>query len=256
VGSVEEINLISSNQNKLLVCVNIKEDIIIPKNSTLRISNQDLIGTKSIKLIFGNDLVPAVNKDTLLSSVEGSLQEEVNAQILPFKRKAEELIVSIDSVMMIITAVLNEDVRDNLSSSINSLDKTFATMLSTMTKVDDIVEYNNQRISNIIENLESILSNIEGNNKEVENILNNLSIISDSIAGSNITTAINNFSLIFEQIDQKKGNLGLFINDDQMYKNLEKSTRELANLIKDIKEHPKRYLNFSLIRRNTSSKKD
>ena len=44
--------------------------------------------------------------------IEGTLQDEVNAQILPLKNKAEELIGSIDSIMMIVTAVLNKDTRD------------------------------------------------------------------------------------------------------------------------------------------------
>ena len=34
-------------------------------------------------------------------------------KILPLKNKAEELIGSIDSVMMIVTAVLNKDAREN-----------------------------------------------------------------------------------------------------------------------------------------------
>ena len=44
-----------------------------------------------------------------MSSIESSLQEEVNAQILPLKMKTEELIGSIDSVMTVITSVLNKD---------------------------------------------------------------------------------------------------------------------------------------------------
>ena len=35
--------------------------------------------------------------------------------------------------------------------------------------------------------------------------------------------------------------------DDKIYKNLEKSTRELADLLQDIKVNPSRYVNFSII---------
>ena len=35
--------------------------------------------------------------------------------------------------------------------------------------------------------------------------------------------------------------------DDKIYKNLEKSTRELADLLEDIKVNPSRYVNFSII---------
>ena len=84
------------------------------------------MGAKSISLIIGDATTFLNVGDTLVSSIEGSLQDEVNAQILPLKNKAEELIGSMDSVMMIITAVLNKDARNNLSNSLKSLNKTFA----------------------------------------------------------------------------------------------------------------------------------
>ena len=37
------------------------------------------------------------------------------------------------------------------------------------------------------------------------------------------------------------------MNDEKLYDNFEKSTSELAELIEDIKNNPKRYVNFSLL---------
>lgn len=255
VGSVTDIQLLNGTHN-LFVSISIEEEISIPKRSILKIVNQDLMGTKGVKLIFSEDNKLVVSGDTLVASIEGSLQEEVNAQILPFKRKAEELIVSIDSVMMIITAVLNKDARRDLSNSIESLGETFELMSSSMKKVDQIIEDNDERISNIIYNLEKISTNIEHSNTDVQRILTNLVSISDSLSSANITTVINNFNQLMQQINSDKGNIGLFINDDQIYYNLEKSTKELANLIQDIKDNPRRYINFSILKRSSSSSKE
>ena len=255
VGSVTNIQLLNGTHN-LFVSISIEEEISIPKRSILKIVNQDLMGTKGMKLIFSEDNKLVVSGDTLVASIEGSLQEEVNAQILPFKRKAEELIVSIDSVMMIITAVLNQDARRDLSNSIESLGETFELMSSSMKKVDQIIEDNDERISNIIYNLEKISTNIEHSNTDVQRILTNLVSISDSLSSANITTVINNFNQLMQQINSDKGNIGLFINDDQIYYNLEKSTKELASLIQDIKDNPRRYINFSILKRSSSSSKE
>ena len=35
--------------------------------------------------------------------------------------------------------------------------------------------------------------------------------------------------------------------DDKIHRNLEDSTKELAELIEDIKKHPDRYMNFSIL---------
>ena len=50
-----------------------------------------------------------------------------------------------------------------------------------------------------------------------------------------------------QKINSGKGSLGRFLEDDELYSNLEKSTKELAELIEDIKNNPSRYVNFSLI---------
>tara|TARA_Y100001933_G_scaffold204163_1_gene206395 strand:+ start:3242 stop:4177 length:936 start_codon:yes stop_codon:yes gene_type:complete len=252
VGSVTNIDMLTTNNN-LLVTVNIEKELIIPKESILKIVNQDLMGTKGVNLIFSSNSDNANSGDTLNSSLESSLQEEVNAQILPFKKKAEELIVSIDSVMMIVTAVLNKDARKDLSKSIESLGETFSLMSSSMKKVDGIIDVNEEKISNIIFNMESILSNIEESNSSINSILSNMSLISDSLSNSNLTSLVNNFNTLMTQINSKEGSAGLLVNDDKLYTNLEKTTKELSELIKDIKDNPKRYINFSLIKRSNNN---
>tara|TARA_B100000123_G_scaffold225336_1_gene174088 strand:+ start:310 stop:1248 length:939 start_codon:yes stop_codon:yes gene_type:complete len=253
VGSVTDIDMLTESNNNLLITINIEKDLVVPKKSILKIVNQDLMGTKGVNLIFSSNSDYASSGDTLSSSLESSLQEEVNAQILPFKRKAEELIVSIDSVMMIVTAVLNKDARNDLSKSIESLGETFSLMSSSMKKVDGIIDANEEKISNIIFNMESILGNIEESNSSVNSILSNMSSISDSLSNSNLTSLVNNFNTLMTQINSKEGSAGLLLNDDKLYNNLEKTTKELSELIKDIKDNPKRYINFSLIKRSNNN---
>jgi len=247
VGMVSNLELLVEDNQNLLVTVSIVQDFNIPSNSVCRIVNQDLMGTKGVSLILGDNQVYANIGDTLLSSIEGSLQDEVNAQILPLKQKAEELIGSVDSVMMIVTAVLNKDTRETLRNSLSSLDKTFALMSRTMIKVDSLVLVNDELLSKIISNLESITSNLEEGNGEIKTILTNFASISDSLAKSNISSTLQNINSITTKINQGEGSIGLLMKDDKLYKNFEQSTKELAELLEDIKKNPSRYVNFSII---------
>ena len=240
VGMVSSVALLSDESKKILVEINIDKDFNIPLNSVCKIVNQDLMGSKSVNLILGNDTVFAKVGDTLMSNLEGSLQDEVSAQILPLKIKTEELIGSIDSVMTIITAVLNKDARNNLSNSLQSLDQTFDIMRQSMVKVDHIVDHNDEKIS-------SIIMNLEANNQKITNILNNFSDISDHIVKSNIHNVLTSLGETSKKINDSKGSLGMLINDPDLYLNLEKSSKELDALITDIKENPKRYVSFSII---------
>jgi phospholipid/cholesterol/gamma-HCH transport system substrate-binding protein len=206
------------------------------------------MGTKAVELILGDNKIKAKDGDTLISSVQSSLQDEVNKQILPLKIKTEDLIGSIDSVMKIITAVLNKDTRNNLSNSLNSLDLTFNLMSETMFKVNGIIDENDERIT-------SIFKNLEKSNHNITSILSNLSNLSNDLANSNIKQIITDLNAISQKINSSEGSLGLLINNKDIYHNLEKSTKALEDLIDDIKNNPKRYVSFSIIGSNSHLKK-
>ncbi len=247
VGMVSNIDLLIENNQNLLVTISVEKEFDMAINTVCKIVNQDLMGTKGIALLLGNATELIAVGDTLLSGIEGTLQDEVNAQILPLKNKAEALIGSVDSVMMIVTAVLNKDTRESLRNSLQSLDKTFLLMSETMIKVDSMVDLNDERISKVVQNLESISSNLESSNGEIKTILTNFATLSDSLVKADIAVTLKNVSEITAKINNGEGSIGLLMKDDKIYANFEKSTRELAELLEDIKKHPSRYVNFSII---------
>ena len=245
VGIVSNISL--QSDNSLLVSVKINEDFDVPANSILRISNQDLMGTKGISVILGNSDLLAKNNDTLIAEIENSLQDEVNKQILPLKNKAEGLISSVDSLMVIFTSVLNTDARKNLASSFKNLDETFILMSESMKELNKLVVTNEKNISNSIKNFESITGNISDNNESIENILKKMSSISDSVSSKDIGDIIKNLNNITNKISVGQGNLGLLNSDDQLYRNIEKTTNDISILVEEIKKDPKKYFNFSVL---------
>lgn len=247
VGMVSNIDLLIENNQNLLVTISVEKEFDMAINTVCKIVNQDLMGTKGIALLLGNATELIAVGDTLLSGIEGTLQDEVNAQILPLKNKAEALIGSVDSVMMIVTAVLNKDTRESLRNSLQSLDKTFSLMSETMIKVDSMIDLNDERISKVVQNLESISSNLESSNGEIKTILTNFATLSDSLVKADIAVTLKNVSEITAKINNGEGSIGLLMKDDKIYANFEKSTRELAELLEDIKKHPSRYVNFSII---------
>ena len=245
VGIVSNISL--QSDNSLLVSVKINEDFDVPVNSILKISNQDLMGTKGISVILGNSDLLAENNDTLIAEIENSLQDEVNKQILPLKNKAEGLISSVDSLMVIFTSVLNTDARKNLASSFKNLDETFILMSESMKELNKLVVTNEKNISNSIKNFESITGNISDNNESIENILKKMSSISDSVSSKDIGDIIKNLNNITKKISVGQGNLGLLNSDDQLYRNIEKTTNDISILVEEIKKDPKKYFNFSVL---------
>ena len=247
VGSISSIKFDVERKNQLMVNLNIEDNIDIPINTIAKIVSVDLMGTKGVSLELGDSKDFVSNGYELSTSIESSLQEEVNAQILPLKMKTEELIGSIDSVMTVITAVLNKDARESLSKSLISLDQTFSTLSQTMIEVDKIITENKDNINKTFTNFALVTENLNKSNDEVKNILNNFSSISDSLVKADISSTINKFDNILNSINQGEGSLAKIIKDKSLYKNLENLTKELEELISDLKLNPERYVNFSII---------
>lgn len=254
VGTVTDIYFHPQDMNKIIVKFTINDGLRIPNNTIARIYNADIMGTKALQLVLGDNSIFCLSGDTLPSEVENGLKDEVNKQVLPLKNKAEDLISSIDSVMTVITTVLDKDARNSLTNSLLSLNRTFNTMELAMIKLDSVIYKNDVRVSNILLNVESITTNLHNNNELISNALVNIESLTDSLAKSQIKSTINNvdsalyvFNKILTKIDNGDGSIGMLLNDKDLYENLENSSKELELLIADMKSRPKRYVSFSLI---------
>jgi len=254
VGKVTDVFFHPDNSGKIIVKFEMYEEFVIPKNSVANIYNADLMGTKAIQLQIGNSPIYASSGDTLFSSIEGDLKDEVNKQVLPLKNKAEDLISSIDSVMTVITTVLDKDARASLTNSLLSLNRTFTTMELAMVKLDSMIYYNDTRVTNILKNVESITTNLHNNNESLGNVIKNFESISDSLAKSqirstinNLDASLNNFNDVITKINNGDGSIGLLINDKELYNNLSSASSQLDQLLIDMKKRPKRYVSFSLL---------
>ena len=87
VGKVTDVFFHPDNSGKIIVKYVMHEKFAIPKNTIANIYNSDLMGTKAIQLNIGNSAIYASSGDTLFSSIEGDLKDEVNKQVLPLKIK-------------------------------------------------------------------------------------------------------------------------------------------------------------------------
>lgn len=253
IGVVKELYFIPNDTNgRIIAILSLNQDFKIPDNS-IAVIESDLLGTASVHIKLGKSGTHYNYGDTLLSSVSSSLQEEVSLQMLPVKAKAENLMLSMDSLLESIRLVFNETTRENLSKSFEGIKHTIQNLENTSFSIDTLVVGQKKRLERIIGNIESISNNIKNSNEKFTNIISNFSNISDSLVKSNIVKTIANANTSLEyvadimgKIDKGEGSLGLLINNDSLYRNLESATKELDALILDIKLHPSRYIRVSV----------
>ena len=260
IGQVSKISIMADN--RILVTFMLTEEVKIPKKSTARIFSSDLLGTKAVTIVHNMKSTEYIQSgDTLLSDSELDLKGAVSAEILPLKLKAENLISSIDSVMTVVTQVLNANVRQSLILTFENLKSTIASLNHTAYNLDTLVGSQKPRIAGILDKVHSIVGNLEANNQKITNILNNFSDISDTLAKANIKQAIENAnSALFQanqlltSINSGQGTLGKLVKNDSLYNKLDKAAEDLDKLFKDLRINPERYVHLSIFGRKDRKK--
>ncbi|KIO74516.1 ABC transporter permease [Pedobacter lusitanus] len=247
IGRVDK--LVLQPNGTILATLKIKGKYDIPKTSIARLESTDLLGSKAIVMSLGTGKDYAQDGDTLNSNVEKGLMETVQ----PVQKKAELIIGKMDSILTSVNSILNPDFQKNVNKSFNSIAATLTSLEGTSKKVDGLVGSESKRIAAILANAESISGNLKNNNEKINAILSNINKITDQVAAANFKQTIDNANKavsdlqgIVSKVNEGKGSLGLLINDTKMYDNLNNASKNLDNLLIDLKANPKRYVHFSV----------
>jgi phospholipid/cholesterol/gamma-HCH transport system substrate-binding protein len=247
IGRVSKMKL--QPDGRTIVELKVDDQYKVPSNTLAKLVSTDLLGGKAIVFEYGNSNTYAEDRDTLHANIQGSLAESLQ----PIQTKAENLITKLDSSLAAINRILNPNFQKNVDRSFLSIANSLQTLESTTKKVDALVAAQTVHIDGILSNTEGLSANLKKSSGHLTGITSNFEKVSNDIAAANIKQTLDNankamtdLQATINKINSTKGTLGLLINDDKMYKNLNDASANLNNLFIDIKAHPKSYVSFSV----------
>ncbi len=239
VGKVSAITL-ENKTGKLLVEIQVKTDFPISKTSKINIYEPGLIGGKQIQIVPDlNNPTLAESGDRLSGGVVPGLTALVGEKLTPLQEKVEKMVVSADVVLRNINTIFDANTKNNLKSAIANLNQTMAGFRDASGSLSEILNNNKSKLDRTFTNLDKVSSNF--------------SKVSDTLANAEIgktlktlETALGKVDQIMTQIQSGKGTLGKLINDEELYRNLDHTSKELELLLQDIRLNPTRYVNISV----------
>lgn len=257
VGDVREIFFDDRGYDRVMVRFAVTyPDLELPDGTEARIYSTDLMGTKGVQLILGDGTGTIAYGDTLTGSIEGDLKDQVNTQMLPLKRKAEDLMASMDSVLVALQLVFDQQNRSNLAQSFEIVTQTLQNFEHTSVFLDTFVKAESSKFSYIMNNLDSLSDNLVSRTQELQNTLINLGEFTDTLNEIPIGQTVSQFSQVLAEIDlliqginAGEGSLGKLIVNDSLYYQIETISYSLNNLLDDIRKNPKRYVRLSAVDR-------
>ena len=241
VGKVDNIEFDVSKEKRgqLIVTFIVDNDFEFSNKSIVKIYSPSPISGSNLAVIPSYDGELAVSGDFLKGQIEESLFNSIGERLNPLQQKIERVIVRADTLFSGVNEILNNKTIDGINNSVSNLSGAISDIRKTIQSV-------NLMIADSQENLKFTLEN-------TKNITENFSKVSDSLSNVDLNKIINkaeeavsNFNEMSRKINSGEGTIGKLINDKRMYVNLEAATKELEELLRDIKLNPKRYIHFSI----------
>ena len=240
IGKVQKINFNSNNTRELIVDIVIENDVKFSKTSKAELYETGLIGGKAIAIIpdYDNNAI-AESGDYLIGSVKPGLTDLVN-QIMPqIQLQLEAVMKKAEIVLSNINTLFDEETKKSLKSSIDQFASLTNSLSETSGNINDFIKDNSP-------NLTTTIDNLNATSLKMKDMSNSMSEVDLNLILTNLDSTISNLNNITNKLNQGEGTLGKLIYDDGLFKNLDNATKNLEELIEDIKLNPKRYVHFSI----------
>lgn len=231
VGLVKEIIYDYDHpESDVLVILQVDDDLKIPVGSKGALVTA-LIGAPSIELRLNTENTELYKRgDTIPSYIDDGIMSSLTEEVMP---RIQTIIPQLDSLIMSLHAIAENKTIETSLENINSITKNLNKASVGINKiVDKDVPELCHNINGVMSNFDKVSANLSGVDfRATVNQLNNTLV---SIRG--VTDKMNNGS----------GTLGLLLTNKELYNNLNATVGSANELVVDIKEHPKRYINVSV----------
>jgi phospholipid/cholesterol/gamma-HCH transport system substrate-binding protein len=239
VGKVNDITF-ANNSGGLVVKFTVENNFVFSKSSMVRIYSSGLIGGKSLGIFPEYDPQNiAKTGDTLQGEIDGGMLDAVSKALGPLQEKLQTTLSVVDTLVLSINDILDEDTRIQLKQAIRNLNSTLDSFSGASAKLNTVLGNNGAKLDRTFTNLDDMSLN--------------LSKFSDSLAQlqtgkliADLDQVIGRFDGIISGIERGEGSVGKLLKDDQLYTNLEGASRQLEQLLQDLKLNPKRYVHISV----------
>jgi phospholipid/cholesterol/gamma-HCH transport system substrate-binding protein len=263
VGQVLAVDLKEDNASKVVVRFSIeKEELLVPDNSEIWLISSDILGTKALDLRIPVDSVPRADiayyesGDYVKANTEISLGDQINEELLPLKKKTEELIGSVEQIIVSVNAFWDTSAAYTIDESLYEVRDAIDKFGELANNLSILVANETQQVNVILKDVKEITSNIASQSDTINNILANFSAVSQDLADADLDTvlaetksSLQELNGVLAEVNEGQGTIGKLLHSDSLHNELVQTSQSIQNLLDDFQANPNKFVHFSIFGR-------
>ena len=232
VGTVDAVDFDYAQSGPIKVKVDIDKNLRIPKGSQAEIV-KDLMGNLQVNLLLANNPRERVEPGGI---IPGTVNEGLMGKAGELVPVVEKMLPKLDSILSSVNALLADPA---LAATLHNAQTITQNLTVSTRELNTLMAGLNKQVPGMIHRANGVLDN-------TNRLTSNLASLDVQGTLDRVNKTLENTQAFTEKLNSNKGTLGLLMNDTQLYDNMNATMRNADSLVIDLKQHPKRYVHFSV----------
>lgn len=232
VGVVEEIMFDYQNTGEIVAAIDVDTELSVPKGSRAEIAT-DLMGNVKVLLVLGNAADGMVAPG---DTITGGQQVGAMGKAADMIPAVQQMLPKLDSILASVNTLLADPA---IANSLHNVDQITADLTRTSHDLSLLTAQLNRQMPQMLQNADGVLANTNQITKDISNM-------DFAATMTSVNTTLKNVEQMTAALNSREGTLGLLMRDPSLYYNLNSTMMHADSLMLDLKQHPKRYVHFSV----------
>lgn len=232
VGTVKSIEYDYNNEGNIKVGFSLDDRLRLAKGSSAEIVS-DMLGNVRINLLLANNPRERVKPGEVIVGVVNNGAMAKAAEMIP---EIEKMLPKLDSIMSTLNSLLADPA---LRNSLHNMESVTGNLATTTDQANKLLTELNNRMPGMMTKADNVLANAEEASGKLAKL---------DVAGTmaKVDATLANVEQLTRELNNPNGTVGKLLKDPALYDHITQTVKDADSLVIDLKQHPKRYVHFSL----------